>query len=177
MHKGRSAPASCPACGAPASSFIPYQMKIAENRLKFLHLDIHPICTHFAVGGTVLLAMVFMASLLAPNILGINISYGGVLDFLVLLQPFFIVVTVIAGICDGKVRYKNLKAKFLSLKLAMGITITACAALTMLFHVLSLQGTVQIYIFLEAIFIFLGTGEAILLGLVGSKLTCPIVVH
>ncbi len=175
IHQGSEGPEECPACGAPQSAFKPYKVKVEPTRLKKLELHIHPISTHFGVGGMVLLLIVFVFSLILPDPLGSFLGYGGVLDFFVYLQPLFVVVTAVAGYMDAKWRYKTVKTKYLKLKILLGLLLLVLTLFILIFHLLSSHGTVVTFVFLEGVFIFLGFGVAGILGFFGGKLNCNVV--
>ncbi len=166
---------ACPACGAPGTSFVPYIVNVEEKRLKLLQMDLHPISTHFGVGGTMLLTLVFFISLAFPTIFGISLGYGGVLDFFVILQPVFIGLTALAGLFDGKLRYKKYSTTFLKRKIYLAINISIATVLLLVFHFNTAMGTNQIMVILEAIVILASLALAGTLGLIGGKLTCNVV--
>ncbi len=166
---------ACPACGAPWSSFVPYVVNVEEKRLKLLEMDLHPISTHFGVGGTFLLAIVFFISIPFPSIFGVKLGYGGVLDFFVMLQPVFIGLTALAGLLDGKLRYKKYSTAFLRRKIILASIIAISTALVVIFHFNSAMGTSQIMVLLEGIMILVSLALAGMLGSIGGKLTCNVV--
>src|SRR5271157_241152 len=175
IYKGKSPPV-CPACGAPATSFVPFKMMAEEKRVKLLKMDLHPIATHFAVGGAMLLTFVFLVSLIFGNsILNVQVGYGGVLDFFVIWQPLFTIVTFLAGIMDGKLRYKKLQTQFLKRKIFLGVGMLASSILVLIFHFTSASGTNLALKVLELIFILATLGCAGMLGMIGGQLTCNIV--
>lgn len=165
----------CPACGAPASSFVPYKVKIPFKRLRWLELDIHPIMTHFSEGGAVFIFLLYAISFIAPTLFGTNIGYGGVLDFFVIFQPIFAVLTAGSGILDGKLRYKTVKTRFLKIKIALGSGLVLTSLLVLVFHWLSEMGTIPTFTIIEGVFIILMLVEGLILGMIGSKLTCNVV--
>ncbi len=166
---------ACPACGAPWSSFVPYVVNVEEKRLKLLEMDLHPISTHFGVGGTILLTLVFFISLPFPSIFGIWLGYGGVLDFFVILQPIFIALTACAGLFDGKLRYKKYSTTFLKRKIYLAISIAIATALVLVFHFNAAMGANLTMVILEGIMILISLALAGILGLIGGKLTCNVV--
>lgn len=166
---------NCPACGSPETAFVPYERKIDEKRLKIIELHIHPIATHFTIYSTMILTIIYLVSLFTDSILGVNISYGGVFDFLVYLLPLFVLITAALGLVDGKLRYKTLKTPYLRLKIIMGISILISSSLTFVFHLLSNEGNDVVYLVFEGIFIVLTLILSFALGALGSKLICPLV--
>ena len=175
MHKGKEGPKICLACGAPATSFVPYKNGAEERRVKILSFDIHPILTHFGVGMSVLLAITLVFNFINPNSGGINFGFGGVLDFFVLALPFVVALTAFAGVIDGKMRYKKLNTPYLRRKIYYGISMVVCSILVLLFHLTSQNGTITALFVLESVFAFLNLGCAMLLGNIGKELTANIV--
>jgi hypothetical protein len=175
IYKGKSPPI-CPACGAPATSFVPYKMMAEEKRVKYLKMDLHPIATHFAVGGAIILTLLFLVTwIFGDLILGVNVGYGGALDFFVIWQPIFTLGTFLLGLMDGKFRYKKLNTLYLRRKMFLGISMLASSILVVIFHYLSVGGSILSWRIVEFVFILVTLGCAGVLGLIGGQLTCNIV--
>lgn len=168
VHKGKPN-GPCPACGAPATSFVPYAIGIEENRFKQLNFDIHPILTHFGVGMAILLFLDFIVSLFAPKIFGINLSHGGVLDFFAILLPIFVGLTALAGVFDGKTRYKKLHTQYLMRKLWLAIVYFAVAIVIPFVNYGATTGNVA-YVVIEFILIVVAVLLASMLGMIGKEL-------
>jgi uncharacterized membrane protein len=160
----------CPACGAPEKSFIQYELKIEEKRLKILHLDLHPISTHFSIGYMISIFIIFFLSLIREEIFGIELGHGALLDFFVFIEPLCTIFTLIVGIIDGKLRYKKLNTQFLKMKIILGILIVIDSIFILVFHRLYSTSQMSNYLLLEGIFIVIGTITTSMLGLIGSKL-------
>jgi uncharacterized membrane protein len=175
VHKGKEGPNVCPACGAPATSFVPYKMGADEKRLGILKLDIHPIMTHFTVSLSALLVIVLIIDYINPNVGGINFGFGGVLDFLAILLPIATVLTGIAGVIDGKLRYKKLKTPYLRLKVILGSSMLLVTILVLVFNFTSQDGNIMVLFVFESIFAFISVGLALFLGLIGTQLMGNIV--
>lgn len=175
IHKGKESPSICPACGAPASSFVPYKMGAEENRTKILDFDIHPVLTHFGVGISVLLAVVMLINYANPTVGGINFGYNGVLTFLVIALPIAVGLTALSGLLDGKMRYKKLKTPYLQYKIYFGIALFVSSILVVIFHFTSQNGAITALYVLESIFIFVSLVLAAILGFIGKELTGNIV--
>lgn len=175
IHRGRKIPSVCRVCGAIDSPFTPYELNIKKNRENILRLDLHPIAAHFGVGGTIFLTIIFFISLAKPVIFGYNIGYGGLLDFFVVLQPFFVLFTLLFGILDGKMRFKKLKTEYLELKIILATAMMISSILIVVFHFNSNSGADVISVILESIMIVITIAFAGILGIIGSKLKCNIV--
>ncbi len=177
--KGTVPPKVCPVCGAPLTAFVPIKRNVEEKRLKFLEMDLHPISTHFSIGGAVFLVALFLVNLLSPThslvILGINLGYGGVLDFFVILEPIFVALTFVLGLFDGKMRYKKLQTPWLRYKTYLGAFAIVAAVLVLVFHFTSGAGSIVSLLALEGVGIFVLIGLGTILGLLGGKMVCPIV--
>jgi len=134
MAKG-SLKDKCPACGVAAKMFIPYEEKVSRKRKIILALDIHPILVHFpqAFSVTILLLGIFCA--FAPD------SFLGVLPLatlklLSLLLPFVLLAAALAGLFDGKVRFRKVTTPLLLQKIYLSCAFLAFAvanALVVLF--------------------------------------------
>jgi hypothetical protein len=150
-------------------------LNVEAKRLKILEMDLHPISTHFSVGGATLLTIIFMISLIWPNINGLQIGYGGILDFFAYSFPIFVFLTMILGIMDGKLRYKKLQTDFLRRKIILGSTLLVASISVVIFHYYADYGLNQTYVICEAIFILISLGAALMLGMIGAKLMGNIV--
>jgi uncharacterized membrane protein len=175
IHKGKENPNVCPACGAPATSFIPYKMGAEEKRVNILKLDIHPILTHFTVSLSAILVIILIINYINPNMGGINFGFGGVLDFIAITLPIAAVLTGIAGVIDGKLRYKKLKTPYLRRKIILGISMVLATILVMVFHLTSQDGNIVWLFVFESIFAFISVGLSLFLGMIGTELKCNIV--
>jgi len=167
IYKGRPT-GSCPACGAPVSSFVPYVLGVEEKRHNLLRLDLHPIATHWGVGLAVLLVLDYLVAAIAPVIFNINLGYGGVLDFLALILPFFVGLTALLGYFDGKLRYKKVRSQFLVRKLWLACVYFGVSI------VISIMNFTRLFV-IEGILIVTAVILAMILGMIGRELTCNVV--
>lgn len=160
---------ACPACGVPAKQFEPYVEKISEGRLRLMKLDIHPVVVHlpqaFAVSLTMLPVALFA--------LGSGPLYRMLYDTTLVLAavlPFSVVAAFAAGLFDGKLRFRKLKALLLRRKMAAGTLffILSAAAACIAFAV-GLQSTGVLAVFFVCEAASLGMGA--LLGIWGATLT------
>jgi hypothetical protein len=165
----------CPACGAPITSFSPYELNVSEKRLKILDAKIHPLLTHFPSAITLLQFILFIMSFFAPVILGINIGYGGVLDLFVIMLPIFVVLTILAGIVDGKNRYNQVNTPYLKRKIIFGTSLLVIGIIIIIFHILSANGTNIFLVILEGILMFIALALNGMLSKIGGELICGIV--
>lgn len=172
IYKGKPS-GPCPACGAPASSFVPYVLGLDAKRYNLLRMDLHPIATHWGVGVAVLLFLDFLVVILInPVIFNIKLGYGGVLDFLALILPIFVGLTALLGYFDGKLRYKKIKTKFLMRKLWLACIYFGVSIAIPIFDFTSGMGTNLTFVAIEGVLIFAAVILASILGMIGRELTC-----
>jgi len=165
----------CPACGAPATAFVPYDQKISSIRRKILELGIHPITVHFTVSYTISTALLFVLSFITPDFFGIKIRDGGILDFFVLFLPLFALAGGLTGLLSGKTRYNKLRTPFLKIKIILAFSFLVVSIITLAVHLASEGGTKTSLMLLEFLFVISAAIIVALLGHIGSKLICPIV--
>jgi len=155
----------CPACGVPKTAFEPYNSKVSEKRENFLSLHVHPILVHIPQGIMILYPFFTLAAILFPTgriksqLIDITVLLG-------ILMPLFVVIAIITGVIDGKVRFKKLKTPDLLKKIYLGLILLV---LTFILSILIISGVTDLLI----IFVFsLGfLTLSAFLGRIGSKLT------
>jgi rubredoxin len=157
----------CPACGVPKTAFEPYKEKIAEKRKRILDLEIHPILTHFAVGFSVFSFILTALTMAFPTFYRTQILYSiGILN---VSLPIFVDLTLMAGILDGKIRFKRYITIQHVKKMIIGSVFLALAITI---------GVISFFLAIETILIplliisFFCVVCAMLLGLIGMKLKC-----
>jgi hypothetical protein len=108
----------CPACGVPAKMFESYTENISPKRKMILSLDFHPVMVHFAQAFTFTILVI----LIAVNFLSGEIRQDLLVTakILSICLPFAIVMTIAAGIVDGKVRFRRINTPALVQKLMLG---------------------------------------------------------
>jgi hypothetical protein len=125
MEKGK-VKETCPACGVLSKAFEPYVEKMSPKRKLILSLDIHPVMVHFSQ------AFIFsiMIMLLLSNFIGgvIRSKLLTTVEVLVFCLPFVVVATVLAGVFDGKVRFKRLTTQLLMKKIFYGTILVLLSA-------------------------------------------------
>ncbi|TXT62754.1 MAG: conserved membrane protein of unknown function [Promethearchaeota archaeon] len=162
----------CPACGAPISVFKPYEYNVSEKRLTVLNVHIHPVMTHFPGSFAVIQLLLFILSFFNLNLSGIPLGYGGVLDFFIVIFPAVVLLTMLTGILDGKLRYQQIQTPHLKKKVILGISLFMVSLLMVLFHTFSNQGQNTILVIFEGISILLALGLNGILGRIGGELVC-----
>ena len=159
----------CPACGAPKTAFEPYTDPMAERRRKILNLHLHPIAVHFPTTFAVA-SFVFLLATLFFSEPGRTLLVSTT-RILVLFIPLLVIVTFLAGLVDGRIRFRKitnsqiLKRKILYAVLLFFVSL-ALALIIWIFGFNSLVTTL-ISILLGAIAVFL----SYLLGLMGMSIT------
>lgn len=109
----------CPACGVPKTSFEPYKEVLSQKRRFILDLHIHPIVIHFpqafaSITPLLIIAGVFITCSCADMLLSTA-------TVLIYLLPFTVAASIIAGLIDGKTRFKSLSTIVLKQKIIIGV--------------------------------------------------------
>lgn len=165
--EGKDPPGVCPACGVKGKIFEEYESPVSPKRRKMLDLHVHPVMVH--------LPNAFAASMSAISfflILGVikeNSVFMGMLRAMVLLLPFSAVFAAMAGVFDGKLRFKRIDTPHLKKKLGLaGLFILISASLFMIQVFLDLDPSVYKIVVLVCSTVLLGV--AMILGLIGNRL-------
>ena len=157
----------CPACGVPKTAFEPYKEKVSEKRKKILDLEIHPILTHFAVGFSVFSFVLTLLTLVFPTFYRTEILSS--IAVLNVSLPIFVDLTLMAGIVDGKIRFKRYITIQHVKKMIIGTIFLALAiAIGVISFFLPID-TILIPLLIISLFCVVCAG---LLGLIGMKLKC-----
>lgn len=157
---------ACPACGVPAKMFEPYTDPVSEKRRRILHLDLHPIIVHFpqAFASTLLgLALVYYV---APFAVKDALFYT--MKVLSFLLPFFLILSIVTGLIDGKIRFKRVSTLFLKIKIITGVTFffMSVGMVILAFSDRFPSETLGYFILLTGV----AAGCSAVLGIIGSKL-------
>ena len=109
----------CPACGVPAKMFEPYTDPVSEKRRMILGLHIHPIMVHFPQAFSITLFLLMVLSYFTP----VKIKWMLFDAILVIsfLLPYFVILAIITGLLDGKVRFRKVTTPFLKKKIILGV--------------------------------------------------------
>jgi hypothetical protein len=157
----------CPACGAPATVFEPFEKRISEARARVLDIHIHPISVHFPTAFAA--TLVALAAALA--IVGEGALRTILLDttrILAALLPFAVAAAFCAGLLDGSRRFKKVTTPLLVRKMIAGalfFALSLAGAALGLFTPLD-AGSLAPFALLELLSFF----AAALLGVWGSGL-------
>lgn len=108
----------CPACGVKAQMLVPHDERISDRRKRLLALDLHPVLVHFTQAYT--------ATILALSLLALVVKAGWVetLSTVVVVLgyalPFTVALAFVAGMFDGKIRFRKVTAPLLVKKMTLG---------------------------------------------------------
>jgi O-antigen/teichoic acid export membrane protein len=122
---------ACPACGVPAKMFEPYTDPLSEKRRRIIDLHSHPIIVHFPQAFALTLFFLAVLFFIAPSQIKDDLCYT--MKVLSFFLPFFVVLSFLTGLLDGKTRFRKVTTPFLKKKIIIGliffITSIALAAL------------------------------------------------
>lgn len=120
----------CPACGVPAKMFEPYTDPVSQKRRLILGLHIHPIMVHFPQAFTVTLFILAVLSYVTPPAIkeSLIVSIKVISFFL----PYFIILSLLTGLFDGKIRFRKLTTPFLKRKIVIGLLLSYPSPLLLL---------------------------------------------
>jgi hypothetical protein len=110
----------CPACGVLAKMFLPYTDPLSPKRRSILALDLHPIMVHFTQAFATSELLLAIAALVASGSLGAKVV--ATLSVVGVALPCAVILAFVAGMIDGKVRFRRLTAPLLRRKMAVGAT-------------------------------------------------------
>lgn len=109
----------CPACGVPATMFEPYTDPVSEKRRIILGLHIHPIMVHFPQAFAITLFLLAVLSYFAPG--AIKEALFNSIQVISFLLPYFVVLSLLTGLFDGKIRFRKVTTPFLKKKIIIGL--------------------------------------------------------
>lgn len=156
----------CPACGMPRQVFEPYIEKISEKRIQLLHLDLHPIIVHFPQAFAFAILVFLLGSQLFSKPFQNQILIS--VKILGFLLPFVVLFAFLAGIFDGKLRFKKLHTPLLIQKMISGSIFFICSlGIAFLCDVIQINA-LNYWILVLLSFICVGTST--ILGKIGSML-------
>jgi uncharacterized membrane protein len=157
----------CPACGVGAKMFAPYTDPVSEKRRMLLDLHIHPIMVHFPEAFTITLFLLAASSYFAPA--AIKEALFSSIQVISLLLPFFVVLSIITGLFDGKIRFRKVTTPLMKKKIIIGVIfliISIVLAFVAFSGGISASPVREYFILLTIIAVACGTG----LGLLGGHL-------
>ena len=160
-------PGICPACGVKGKIFEEYESPISEKRRKVLELNIHPVMVHLPIA---FVSSLFLLSLM--RIVGVveeQSVFMGMLNALIMILPFVVISATMAGMYDGKLRFRRLDTPHLKKKLVLAsFLILISVSLFVIQYFLDLnRPTYNIVVLIYSIVLL---GITTPLGLIGGKL-------
>lgn len=157
----------CPACGVPAKMFEPYTDPLSEKRRRIIDLHSHPIIVHFPQAFALTLFMLAVLFFIAPSPIKDALCYT--MKVISFFMPFFVVLSFLTGLLDGKTRFRKVTTPFLKKKIIIGliffITSIALAALAFT-EQFPATPTLEYFTLLTII----ASGCTVLLGFIGGRL-------
>lgn len=157
----------CPACGVPAKMFEPYQDPVAGKRRKILGLHIHPIIVHFPQSFTFTLFVLAVLSFVAPpQIYGVLHCTMQVISSAL---PFFLILALLTGLVDGKIRFRKVTTPFLKKKIIFGLSFLFTSILIAAVALALRLSSVPVMA-LFTLLTIIAVGFSIALGLIGDEL-------
>ena len=157
----------CPACGVPSKMFEPYTDPVSKKRRLILGLHIHPIIVHFPQAFAITLFLLAASSYFAPP--AIKEALFNSIQVISFLLPFFVVLSILTGLFDGKIRFRKVTTPFLKKKIIIGLIfliISIALAFVAFPGGLPASPIREYFTLLTVIAVFCGAG----LGLLGGHL-------
>ena len=127
----------CPACGVLAKMFEPYVDRMSPSRRRILKLDLHPILVHFTQAFTVTIPVLSLLTFISSPQL--QVSLHGAIAVLSVALPLVVLLSFLAGLLDGKVRFRRVTTPLLKTKILCGLSLLACSLAILLVAVLRTQ--------------------------------------
>jgi rubredoxin/uncharacterized membrane protein len=160
-------PGICPACGVKGKIFEEYESPISKKRRKMLGLHAHPVIVHLP--NAFVACMFLISFLLVSGVVKEQTVFMGMLRAIVLILPFSAIFAAIAGIFDGKLRFKRIDTPHLKKKLVLaGFFILISASLFLIQYFLDLApSTYNIIVLIYGVVLL---GIVLTLGLIGGRL-------
>ena len=122
----------CPACGVPARMFEPYVERMSPSRKRVLTLDLHPILVHFTQAFTATIPLLCLLALLGlPRI---QAHVRSTIAVLGVALPLVVLLSFLAGVLDGKIRFRRVTTLLLKRKMLFGLALLllACDIMTVI---------------------------------------------
>jgi hypothetical protein len=153
--------------GVPAKIFEPYQDPVTEKRRRILKLHLHPIIVPFPQSfAFTLFVLAVLSFVVSPQINGFLTCTMQVLSSAL---PFFIILTLLTGLLDGKTRFRRVTTLFLKKKIILGLSFLFSSIL-IAFVALVLRPSSVPAMALFTLLTIVAVGISIALGLIGDEL-------
>jgi uncharacterized membrane protein/rubredoxin len=96
----------CPACGISREMFEPYTDSMAESRRRILGFHLHPIAVHFPTSFAVAVLVFTIATFFFSG--PVEELLICTTKVMVLFLPLLVLIAFLAGLLDGKTRFRRL---------------------------------------------------------------------
>ena len=157
----------CPACGVGAKMFEGYKDPVSEKRRMLLGLHIHPIMVHFPEAFSITLFLLAALSYFAHPATKEAIFVA--IRVISLPLPFFVILAIMTGLFDGKIRFRKVTTPLLKKKIIIGVLlliVSIALAFVAISGGLSTSTFRECFILLAIIAVACG----VVLGLLGGNL-------
>jgi uncharacterized membrane protein len=111
----------CPACGVSGKAFEPYKDPLSEKRSRLLELHLHSILVHFPQSFASIIPFLLVCGGLLPGPFRNELLVAA--SVLIYLLPLTIIPAILAGLIDGKTRFKSVSTQILIKKIILGIVL------------------------------------------------------
>lgn len=108
----------CPACGVPAKQFEPFDDRVKEERRRLLDLHIHPVIVHAPQAFALSLILLPVGLLAAAGEL--RAMFLDTTRVVGVALPVTVLAAFLAGLFDGKLRFKRTNTPLLKKKKLVG---------------------------------------------------------
>lgn len=165
--KRTTLPELCPACGFKGKIFEEFEPTVSEKRRKALELHAHSALIHFPIA--VITYIFFINLFILANVIPWHSVFAASLKAMVWLLPFVVLIGMLSGLYDGKLRFKKINTPLLKKKLLLSILLIAVSmSLFVLQYVLELDRSSFSLLILAHSIVLLGF--VTILGLIGGTL-------
>ncbi len=156
----------CPACTAPRTAFTSYTYPINAKRLAKLNLHLHPILVHFPQSLAMLSLIFIIIAFVTKGTLSEDLLI--VERILAAILPVVVIIAMLAGLFDARLRFKKKFGPNLKQKVLLGATFFFAALINaVLINQAALNTLTKIVIVILSLVCFACSG---LLGKIGGTL-------
>lgn len=156
----------CPVCGVPKTAFVEYKYTISEKRQNILKQHLHPISVHFPEAIAVFLIGFLLLSFITPEDISNDLLI--VNKTLSIFFPLTVLIACMAGVYDGKIRFKKLSPPYLKLKIYLGAALFVGSILVLiLFFLAPYTFLVKLALFIISL---VNVGLCVILGKMGGTM-------
>jgi uncharacterized membrane protein len=157
----------CPACGVSSKMFLPYTDPVSPRRRLLLSLDIHPVLVHFPQAFSTVMVLLSIAAFFPDGELREKLT--ATIGVIGTIFPVTVALAFIAGLIDGKIRFRRIRTPLLVRKMLVGGIFFLCSIAVAGLIMLAPSGSAK-SLGLILFFSIISLGCASLLGLWGASL-------